>query len=69
MGFWDKVTGKDNKMCAECKKEGVELDVTKKIDGVMYKFCSKDCSRKFRIKMKKKGKGAQEQSSGGGLWW
>lgn len=42
--------------CAHCKKETHDLPFTKKLDGELKRFCSKECSRKFRVARKRKGR-------------
>jgi|GEM_PF-1426117 len=51
-----KGKGSDKSKCGFCKKKGESLPFTKKFpDGVKY-FCSKECSRKYRIDRKKRAK-------------
>ena len=66
MGFLDFLKGGGNK-CAYCKKESENLPYSKNLDGGIKKFCSKECSRKFRIERKKKAK--NPPSTGGGMPW
>lgn len=58
MGLLDffKGPGLKNTKCAYCKTEGNDLLFSKKFDGETHRFCSKDCSRKFRIARKKAAK-------------
>ncbi len=65
MGLMDILKGKKER-CGFCKKEGVELPHKKKFDEGEVLFCSKECSRDYRIRRKKKDKGS---GVGGGLPW
>ena len=70
MGFFDKLLGKDSSKCAFCKKEDVELEVTKKTSEGLKRFCSKKCSREYRKKLRRKDRKPQSGSgSSSGLWW
>jgi len=55
--------GSGGNKCAHCKKEGGSLPYSKKLDGGVQKFCSKQCSRQYRIDRKKKPKGPETRSS------
>ena len=65
MGLLDflKGPGSKGKRCASCKAEDKELLFSKKFDGVTYKFCSKECSRQFRIDRKKGAKNPPNMGS------
>jgi len=56
MGFMDFFRGSKGKKCGHCKKESETLPYTKKFDGDIKHFCSKECSRGFRISRKKQAK-------------
>ena len=67
MGFLDFLKGSGSgKKCRNCRQEFDALPVTKKVAGESHSFCSKNCSRKYRIQAKKKEKGPQ---MGGGMPW
>ncbi|MFH1125567.1 MAG: hypothetical protein V1703_00435 [Candidatus Altiarchaeota archaeon] len=66
MGFLDFFKGGSRK-CACCKKESDSLPYAKKLDGAVKQFCSKECSRKYRIDRKKEAKNPPK--TGGGLPW
>jgi YHS domain-containing protein len=54
MGFMDFLKGgSKGSRCAYCKAEDKELAFSKRFDGVTHLFCSKECSRRFRIDRKK----------------
>ncbi|MBU0762127.1 MAG: hypothetical protein KKD39_03815 [Candidatus Altiarchaeota archaeon] len=69
MGLLDlfKGSGSKSKRCSQCKTENKELTFSKTLDGVEHHFCSKECSRKYRIERKKKGK--KPQTTGSSLPW
>jgi len=66
MGFLDFLKG-SGKKCAYCKKEADSLSYSKKVDGTTKNFCSKECSRKYRIESKKKAR--NPPTTGGSLPW
>jgi hypothetical protein len=66
MGFLNMLKGRRKiTACSQCQKETEDLPISKKFDDIEYRFCSKDCSRKYRIERKKqKKKPAQAPSTG-----
>ena len=69
MGLVDFLKRRNSKAkrCAFCKAEDKGLEFTKKFDGETHRFCSKECSRKFRIARKKEKK--NPPSTGSSLPW
>ncbi len=67
MGLMDLLKGSKKKRCAFCKAEDKDLEFSKKFDGVAHIFCSKECSRKFRIARKKSTK--NPPTGGSSLPW
>lgn len=69
MGFLDKLFGgsSKSKKCAWCKAQDTELPIKKRFDKETYWFCSKECSRQFRIDRKKEKKNPPQ--TGTGLPW
>ncbi len=69
MGFLDFLkSGSKKNRCAQCKKEDVKLPFSKKLDGSIQKFCSKECSRKYRKERKKAAK-KPPASTGSSMPW
>lgn len=66
MGFLD-IFKSSGKKCACCNKESDSLPYTKNIDGKPKYFCSRECSRDYRISLKKAAK--KPVKTGGGLPW
>jgi hypothetical protein len=66
MGFLDFFKG-SSKKCAGCKKEFDSLPYSKNLDGAVKHFCSKECSRQYRINRHKEAKNPPK--TGGGLPW
>ncbi len=66
MGFLDFLKS-GSKKCAGCKKETDSLPYSKTLDGTVKHFCSKECSRKYRIDRKKEAKNPPKM--GGGMPW
>jgi len=66
MGFLDFLGGGGRK-CACCKKESDSLPYTKKFGGAVKYFCSRECSRQYRIGRKKEAKNPPK--TGGSLPW
>lgn len=70
MGLFDLIKGgSGKKKCEYCKNEQDALPVNKKIFGEMHHFCSKECSRKYRIESKRAAKKPPQGGGGGGLPW
>jgi hypothetical protein len=68
MGLLDLFKGnRARRRCASCRKEDVELPISKKFDGFDQLFCCKECERQFRIDRKKAAR--KPQSMGKSLPW
>ncbi|MBD3389310.1 MAG: hypothetical protein GF416_09440 [Candidatus Altiarchaeales archaeon] len=70
MGLFDLFKGppKDRSgRCAQCRAEGEDMPFSKKFNGETHYFCSKECSRKFRIARKKAAK--NPPTGGSSLPW
>lgn len=66
MGFLD-IFKSGGKKCACCKKEYDSLPYSKNLEEGQKYFCSKECSRNYRINVKKAAK--KPVKTGGGLPW
>jgi YHS domain-containing protein len=62
-----KGSGSGSNKCAYCKTEDKNLPFSKKLDGETHRFCSRECSRKFRIARKKAAK--KPPAAGPSLPW
>jgi hypothetical protein len=64
MGLMDFLKGtQGRKKCASCEKETDELPISKKFDGKVRLFCSKECERQYRINIRKDARKPQQTRS------